>query len=272
MCKENANHEKQEESMASPFIYLIKDVPDNEYMQMHELEKLAIPIEICSICSKSTRYPDIDDAFQHLQQFHSQKRVVLSLEDRQRLGHWLVSTASVELGRRNAGMISLIEAVHWRTKKLLYKAMEIRSGVANEEKEKPSHYLLPSALVKAAEKTFKFIFTSLHAVRFLKDQISTAAPNLKTSPVELRDNIALAEYYAIAAKNALSKAQDELLLMAYTGSSDGASIVQYISIPPETTALYAIGCLVARPIVEELRIQELYRNHLSSLVSTGFNI
>jgi hypothetical protein len=235
---------------------------------MHQLEDFAIPIGRCATCSRSSLYPDIDEAYQHLHRFHFQKtEVVIPKEQIIRLGHWLVSTAGVELERRNAEMINLIQVINRRTKKLLHKAMEIRNSVANDKNKKPSKYLLPSALVKAAEKIFQFIYTARYTVGYLRDRHKRLTAPTGSSSIEVQDNMALAEYFGIAADNDLSKAQNELLLMASTGSSDGASIVRYISSTPETTVSFCVFSLIMRNLHRDMGVQELYRDHLSSLVS-----
>lgn len=261
--------QQQESTRSSTLIYVVKDFPDKEYAHMHELKDLTISIEKCALCSKARYFPDIDDAFMHLHQFHF-RETTSTIPDDQKLilGHWLATTQGAEVERRNSEMIDLLEAIHRRAKKLLYKAMEMRSGVADENKEKPSNYLLPSALVKAAEKVFQFIYTSLYAVRYLREQPEPSLSQLfGKSPLELKDNIALADWYGVAADVALSKAQNELLLMAHTGSIDGASVVSCMSSTPETTILYSLFCLMGRRLLQDFPIWELYRNHLSSLVS-----
>jgi len=127
--------------------------------------------------------------------------------------------------------------------------------------------LLPSALVRAAEKIFQFIYTARYTVQYLRDQHVKLTIPTGLSSIEVQDNISLAEYFGIAADNDLSKAQNELLLMAHTGTSDGTSIVQYVPSTPETTILLGLYCLISRNLHQDMGIGELYRNHLSSLVS-----
>jgi hypothetical protein len=270
--KENVQRLKQESGEASSAIYVINDIPDKEYLEMHNLQNLLVPLQNCSLCSRSFRYPDIDDAFQHLQQFHAQKEgpVTHSSESRSILGHWLVSTTVLEMEQRNTELASLLSAIRRRATKILQKAYEIRSGVADENRERPQHLLLPSNLVKAAEKTFQMIYTSLHAIRDL--QTNNTSRTAKKPSLQLHTNIELVDYFGIAAETMLSNAQNELLLMMQTGSSDGTSIVQYISTPPETMVLYALMVLISRELVGDLDVEALYRNHLSSLVSSVLNI
>jgi hypothetical protein len=247
MCIENETLRTHEASNKSPLIYVVTNVPDENYKLMHQLEHFVIPMGRCAKCSRSSLYQDINDAYQHLYQFHSQKTEIAVPEDRMnKIGHWLVSTADLELERRNAEMINLIQVINRRTEKLLYKAIEIRNSVANGKKENSSEYLLPLALVKAAEGIFQFMYTARYTVQYLRVQHEKLTAPTGSSLIEVQDNIALAEYFGIAADNDLSKAQNELLLMSHTGSSDGTSIVRNISSTPETTVSSGLYCLITR--------------------------
>jgi hypothetical protein len=85
----------------------------------------------------------------------------------------------------------------------------------------------------------------------------------------VRDNVSLAEYFGIAAGYDLSKAQTELSLMAHTGTIDRTSIVKYTSSTPETRIYIGLAHLIDGKLHQDMNIQELYRNYLSSMVSTN---
>lgn len=235
---------------------------------MHQLTDFAISIEACAMCSRGNLYPDIDEAYRHLHTFHGQDSGPLTEAQRIKLGHWLLSTAGMELERRNIEMIKLVQALHHRAAKLLNKAIKIRNSVVNEKGEKDPRFLLPSALVKAAQRIFQFIYTARYTAQYLREQNKKIIAPSSTSSIGVFDNLALAEYYGIAAESELSKAQNELLLMAHTGASDGASVVQYISSTPETTTVFAIFCLMGKHLHQDKSLPELYRAHLSTLVSS----
>jgi hypothetical protein len=264
---ENETFRTQEVNNKFTLVYAIKNIWDEDYRARHQLVDFDIPIERCAICSKATLYRDIDDAYRHLHQFHAQKiGADISEDEKSKLGHWLVSIAGVEIERRNDEMLSLIHIILQRTEKLLAKAMEIRTSVANDKNQKPREYLLPSALVKAAVKIFLFMYTARYTVQYLRDQHGKLDIPTGLSSIKLQDNASLAVYFGVAADNHLSNAQNGLLLIAHTGTSDGTSIVQCTSSTPETTILFGLWCLAVKNIHEDMQIEELYRNHLSSLV------
>lgn len=263
--KQNQIHHEQTAKSKDTAIYIIKNLPDKEYMQMYGLEKLTSHLEQCNFCRMQKRYPDIDDAYQHLQQFHAQDKNNTTVP-RSHLAHWLVSTSTAELEANNERMLRLIGALNRQLGRLLLKASEIRISVANEDNERSRSYLLPADLVKAAEKIFQLIYTSSYSIRFLYDR-SKPSPTFKyMSPMEEpQEDIALIQYFGTAADRYMSSARDALLLMTQTGYSHGS--VLHVPTTPETTMLLCLLCLAEIDLRENLCVPKLYRDYLSSLVS-----
>jgi hypothetical protein len=261
----NEQFHRQELSNNHSLVYVVTRLPDADYQEMHGLESFPVTIGECALCLRSSRYPDIDDAYEHLYRVHAQRKEKFILQDEKRkLGHWLVSTTGAELERKNNDFLSLVRIILSRTEKLLYRAMEIRASVANDQLQRSSEYLLPTALVMAAEKIFQFIYTAYYTVQYLHSQHGKSSG---LSSIEVQDNASLAEHFGVAAGHDLSKAQNELLWMAHTGTADGTSVVRYTASTPETTIYFGLGWLIFRKLHLDMDIQELYQNHLSSLVS-----
>jgi hypothetical protein len=251
-------------------VYMIKRLPDEDYQKMHGVDSFPITIGECVSCSRSSRYPDIDDAYEHLHLVHAQKKDrFISQDEKSKLGHWIVSTSGAELEKRNNDLHNLMRIILSRTDKLLYRAMGIRSSVANDQLQRSSEYLLPTALVMAAEKILQFVYTAHHTVQYLSSQHRTRT-NL--SSIEVLDNASLAEYFGVAAGHDLSKAQNELLWMAHMGTADGTSVVRYTASTPETTIYLGLAYLINRKLHQDMDAPELYRNHLSSLVSISTSL
>ncbi|CAI6341476.1 unnamed protein product [Periconia digitata] len=262
---ENEAHRRKEMNDDSALIYVVRDIPFKDYFSKNQLEGLLVDVDKCPTCVRGTQHADIDDAYQHLHQSHAKGTGPVTDSRRIRLGHWLVSTAGMELERLNTEMLQLIQSLHNRALKLLTKSIDIRNSVVGENNEKDRKFLLPAALVKAAERIFQFIYTALYTVRFLRQQKQGTAALTGGPSIQTQDNLALADHYGAAADNQLSKAQNELMLMAYTGSTDGTSVVHYITSTPETTILIGILHLLTRDVYGDSQIQDLYRSHLSSL-------
>ena len=157
-------------------------------------------------------------------------------------------------------MIELLSVLRWRVDLLRSKAIDIRHSVANENNEKSSDYLLPVALVKAAEKIFQMIYTSQYSFRALHEANSNgAAP---TSELETQN--ALLQYLGSAASTALSETRHALLLQAHTGEDQSSAI--NIRSTAETTLLSCFTHLSEKSLFNDMCALELYHDHLSSMV------
>lgn len=263
VCKENESIQTQCSKDNPSHDYLIDLSLDKYYMRMHHLKDFAIPLADCTVCSKSTTYSDVEHAHRHLMDFHFRGKT----RHETRLRHWIMSTVEQKSRKRNREVINVMETLTLRTRKLLVTSAEIRSGVANRDNEKPDYFLLPSALVKAAEKIFKFMYTAHCVVRFAFNQGRPDTSQLLISPNESYDNLVLADHYGIAASDILSKARNDLVLMAHTAPSDDIAVAMHLHLTLPTTVGMGLFLLAIRDVQPERGLLELYRTHLSSLVS-----
>jgi hypothetical protein len=210
--------------------------------------RLKLPIDECLSCRKRVRYADATE--------------------RHSLRHWLVPVALYEQERDNEEMLRFTEKVNNCAAKLLSKAIDIRTSVANKDSERDGKYLLPTALVKAAEKIFQFVYYTAHSFQvWHDDRMIPIAP--EGAPALLADlkTVTGSEYFAKVADIAMSNARDELMLLAHTGESRDP--VLHLRMTPETTVLATLILLGAhhdRPLLQDFGILELYREQLVRLV------
>lgn len=246
-------------------VFILKDIPSDGYLDLHQIEKLSTPLAECRSCHRETRYLDVEDALAHLRQFHHARTTTGTLPDTQ-LEHWLVSSAAHGTERRNERLLGFVETLHRCTKKLLAKAIELRSSVADQDDKRGTKYLLPTALVKAAEKIFQYIYYSAYSIEMWHERgVVLAAPVTAPPLLGNRTDVSGAEYFAKIADIAMSNARDELMLMVRTGESRDP--VLHIRTTPESNVLVSLFFLISRPLLQELEIEKLYRQHLVRLVS-----
>lgn len=243
--------------------FIIQTVLDPAYMVSHQLDTIPLGIPECNYCRRATRYANIEDAIHHLKKFHVANQTDADTFQTSQLNHYVVSLEIEWQERAAYTMIQLLRASNERCKKLLSKAVELRSSVANEENNRSHIYVLPPVLVKTAEKVFELIYTTTHVMCFVKDHLSTEI-ELWTSPSIPLEAIEFLENPTKAASSAMSKASDALLLMAHTRRSNNT--VVYTPCTPEGIVLYSIGILTTRKIVGQESLVELYRKYHSKLV------
>lgn len=240
-------------------IWVVRDGHEHRPKTADEDTQMEVPLDECNFCSRGFHHLDFDDAIQHVANYHYPQAAKKNEDGfRDSLKHWVV-TLEIRLQEdKLSAMHGLLLVLRTRVKSLLSRAADIRNGVANEANQRSSQYLLPLALVRAAEHIFRFVFTAVYAFRHLQDDFKHAH---RISDDLMKDNEALADYYGILADNALAKSYSQLLLMAHTGSLDDASLVRYVSCTQDTTLMYILRSLVETDTVKQ------YSEHISNLVS-----
>jgi hypothetical protein len=251
----------------STLLYTISDQPYKEYVQVYRLPELAVRLEGCSTCSKDRPFLGIEEAYSHLHSHHFGGRDPPTKSQEAKLSHWILTTAGAATEKKNVEMLRLIVALNKRVAKILRKTVRIRNSVTNDEGERDPRFLLPKAMVKAAQRTLQLIYTAAHTVQYLHDRHLDAGGPLARSDLDVQENLALAEFYGTAVDDELSKAHDEFLVMAHTKSTDGTSVLKYLASTPETTLALCFAYLISKKIHQDSTQLDMYRSHLSSLVS-----
>jgi hypothetical protein len=169
VCDESTKALEKEASGPHSSIWVIQDVLGDEYLAIHQLEKLSSGIHECRLCCRDKTYTDIDNALKHLRERHARTWTATDGNKGNYLLHWLVSTSTLKHELKIKQLIELTETIHGCTSKLLNKAVDLRSSVAGQDKTKSTQYLLPTALVKASEKIFQYIYYTAHSVYMWRD-------------------------------------------------------------------------------------------------------
>lgn len=262
---EEANGEQND------LIYIVVDIPDKEYLRLHNIEDLSKPLNSCEMCSRGRQHADIDTALDHLQRYHMGSEVETFSGTREHMGHWLLPTLAADQEKKNAYMLDFLEHVHRSTKKLVSKAVELRSSVADESYRKEEAYQLPVSLVLAGAKTFQFVYyLGFSSKSILDSGVAPQPPDNAPALPGLRKNASGAEYCARLADIELSTSRDELMMIIHTGQTQHA--VHHIRTTPESTMLVLLEHLATRPLVAGHRILDVYQDHMNRLVSSDYHL
>ncbi|KAH7094539.1 hypothetical protein FB567DRAFT_5930 [Paraphoma chrysanthemicola] len=245
-------------------IYVVHDLPDDAYLRLHSIKALDKSLASCDMCTRGRQHADIDTALDHLQQFHMGTHMKSLSGVRDHMRHWLRSTLAAEQETKNERMLEFLRNIHRHMKKMLAKAVHLRSSVADKDYRKDEVYQLPVALVSAGAKTFQLVFYLAYCVKSIYES-SIAPPPPKDAPPlpGLRKGASGAEYCAKLADMELSTARDELMLFAYTGQTQRA--IHHIRTTPESTILVLLEHLATRRLASGQRILNLYQEQLSRL-------
>jgi hypothetical protein len=232
---------------------------EKEYLEEFDLDELSIPLSDCSRCRLSSTYSTIAKALDHLKKYHMTSSTFSQTFEAQ-AAHWIVSPLDAEAENKIRQIGQTIHNLNTDLARLRSKSIDIRNSVADQNNEKPSDYLLPQAMVKAFENTLQTVYTARYCIAAIQEHVGTM------SRTDSRNYLALIKRFADQADTSLSKARNELLLMAH--ASDTQNLVLHIRCTPETSILFVLCFLSLRPLLGGSPAHKLYREHLSSMVCT----
>lgn len=233
---------------------------------VYSLNDLNLPISSCATCRSKYRYVDAEDARKHLRNVHTTNSDMDNMDGSEQLIHWITTTVEMDMEVKAEEFLELLQVLSRRVNRLLSKAVDMRQSVANETQELDEGYLLPSSLVKAAEKVFQFVYYSAYSLNSLHESGDIpAGPGFLTSSLDHRHDASGAEMFATIADTAMAKARDDLLLMTHTGDDMGSMIHERSS--PQLTVLLGLVTLMMRPLLWDMTVIQLYRGYLTALVS-----
>ncbi|EUC47446.1 hypothetical protein COCMIDRAFT_34980 [Bipolaris oryzae ATCC 44560] len=215
-------------------------------------------------CWGSISIVDQVKAISHPRLAHVSKRSVDVEHTSESLEHWVVSTVDADLEIATERLLKFLETLNRRVQKLLSRAVDMRQSVANGSQELNDGYYSRSTLVKAAEKIFQFLYYSAYNFNVHCELgFAPAGPRLLAASQEHVHDKSGAEIFATLADLAMSKARDDLLLMTHTGDDAGA--IFHFKASAQFTIDLGLSELMGRPLMWDMSILELYRDHLSAL-------
>jgi hypothetical protein len=233
---------------------------ERDYLEEFDLDELSIPLSDCTRCRHSSPYSTMAKALDHLRKYHMTSST-LSQQFEAQAAHWIISPLDAEAENKIRQIGQTIHILITDLAKLRSKSIDIRNSVADQNNEKPSDYLLPQAMVKAFENTLQTIYTARFCIAAIQEHVGTM------SKADFRSYLALIKRFADSADTSLSKARNELLLMAHAGDTQNS--VLHIRCTPETSILLVFCTLCSRPLLGGLPAYKLYRECLSSMVCTS---
>ena len=230
-----------------------------KYLEEFDLDELSTPLSDCNRCQFSRTHSTIAKALDHLKKFHMTSSKFSQTFEAQ-AAHWIVSPLDAGAENKIGQIGQILHNLNMDLVKLRSKSIDIRNSVADQNNEKPSDYLLPQAMVKAFESTLQTVYTAHFCIVEMQKHVGTM------SGADFGSYLALLKHFADSANNSLSKARNELLLMAHAGDTQNS--VLHIRCTPETSVLVVLFVLFSRPLLGGSPTHKLYRNHLSSMVCT----
>ncbi|KAI2475568.1 CorA Mg2+ and Co2+ transporter [Pyrenophora tritici-repentis] len=104
---DNSAQYHQDRDCGRDLDYVIRNVPQVDYMKLHRLMELPIPLDDCTTCRRDVRYSTISEALQHLKDHHVQSMFGTAQFTRTKISHWIASVSG--LGYTREGLCQQLE-------------------------------------------------------------------------------------------------------------------------------------------------------------------
>ncbi|KAI1544298.1 hypothetical protein PtrSN002B_007607 [Pyrenophora tritici-repentis] len=104
---DNSAQYHQDRDCGRDLDYVIRNVPQVDYMKLHRLMELPIPLDDCTTCRRDVRYSTISEALQHLKDHHVQSMFGTAQFTRTKISHWIASVSG--LGYTCEGLCQQLE-------------------------------------------------------------------------------------------------------------------------------------------------------------------
>lgn len=148
------------------------------------------------------------------------------------------------------------------------EARELVDGVCNEDGAMSEIYTFPRVLVRSFRQIVVFylaIERALHYTEELYQGDSTPADDYRTPFTH--DGLKVLEKFSNGAQNSLIVARNELCTMAR--SDQPMDNMSRLSLGPEYLCSWFIRRLLVKPLEKNMAVSDMYREYLSTIVSTS---
>lgn len=185
------------------------------------------------------------------------------------LNDWIIEDFKLKQEETNAGALAILSLACDVSKKLFIQAQEISAGVLNEEGKMSDLYTFPNSLLDAFRSLIVFYLAIERAMHFTEKayrQDISADPTEGPLPFS-EQGLERLTWFGNAAGRSFAFARTDLCYM--TASVLPSNPMSSLSLGPEYLCSWLIRRLLVKPLEGQLTIGDMYREYLSTIVSTS---
>jgi hypothetical protein len=227
----------------------------------------------CKPCTVGAIYQTRDEAVYHVQSRHFRSRNARAKDrvlDDEFLARWVRDDQQYRQDQRLGLYASYMDIALSHLRKCHSRALLLREGVAKSDKASSQRYKLPSALLKAFENVVMLMMYTALSFQLVDSFCKRLEEHLESKDKEThhrllledaRDNL---DVTGTAALLLMSKAEQDLMLMAYTEYDEGT--VSYDAVGPEYVLATVMANLVEHPLHDGESIEQIHSSYYEKLV------
>ena len=234
------------------------------------LKKLKRTFEKCRKCETTEMYNTPQAALSHLKKHfkHVEAYDMSALDPEE----WIVNYAQKKMEVWNEGFIAILTKSSQKASKLFNQVKELSDGVRNEDGQTSELYTFPRALISVLRQILVFYFAVERAVYYTEDYLINET-NFFKEPEYMRSlpfspsGLQVIEVFGNGAQQSIVSARNELCSMVK--SMEPMDIFKRLSLSSEYVCGWFMRRLIVKPLEKSMTVSDMYREYLSTIVSTG---
>lgn len=239
-----------------------------------ESEALKTSISRCKDCRKNKVYSDPDAALAHLRLRHLPSREEQSEDENQArqedtnvdLRNWIRNDGQVMIEERNAAYLIILSKTVAEGWQILSEAGQLANGVAVEKGKISDRYAFPPALLESFRRLIIFFLAIERAIHFTDQRFQNRDVDSSEEETPFsKEGLEVLERFFSSAQSSLLDARKDLCIMVRSDPAE--DILMRLCLGPEFILAWLMRRLLVRPVENSMRVADLYRAYLSTVVS-----
>jgi hypothetical protein len=183
------------------------------------------------------------------------------------LQDWIVSVAHKQFEELNRDLIAILSKASGAAQKLLDEGKDLIFGTLNENGSMSEIYTFPQALLAGFRQTIVFYLAVERALHFTGESYKKeSSRNYGWQDFLEADSFEALEKFSNGARYSLAVARNELCSMAR--SDRPMDEISRLSLGPEYICSWFMRRLLVRPLEKSMAVSDMYREYLSTIVSS----
>lgn len=244
-------------------------------------KKLRRSVRHCRRCTSTAPFEDAETAMTHLRshlksassgkKVSSDRKVSVPAKsaDEIDLNDWIIHVKQFEREKSNAGGLKVLTQTCGDALDLLEQAKDLTDGVKNEDGSKSDLYNFPRQLLEAFRKLIVFYLAVERALYHIEESYQNAEDtrDAECEAPYSEEGLRVLKRFAQGAGNSLLLARSELCYMVRPEIS--TDHMQDLALGPEYVCSWLMRRLMVKPLEERISVGDIYREYLSTIVSTA---
>ena len=224
-------------------------------------------VQKCRACRKNKTYADPGLAVEHFQKHVDATRKggadvagLLAMDPKD----WIRDDGQIWLEERNADHLAVLSKGVEQTKALLCQVNQLAKGVLQADGLMSDRYSFPYELLQSLRRLVTYFVAVECATSNSEDAVTEAKMEPRQAVYSRADALESLTRFCDSAMTSLLAARRDLCIMVRSDAP--TDVLERLALEPEYLVAWVMRRLLVKPVVDGMRVADLYRSYLSTLV------